>query len=363
MSSPRAPAFVCFTVLGVVGAVTWARRAPTVVSPARVAPSEPAAVVSEVIPATTASGSAPVSAPASAPAAVASASPDPCAIPAAPAPTDPLSTLFHVNRVHAIPDEYPVAGVPLWTPCNSPAPPTAWPSVDLICVPRKAALHGNEAMRQVAWESPAPSDHPTTHDGLPVGLKGRVGFGPMITAAGAEGLELKIRSAFRPIGTQAYVFQTWVNERLRLGMSPADAEHHANASSARPGHSEHQLGTTADLVHRDRDGMYYEGWDAERISTSPPMLWLAANAHRFGLVLSYGRETTHVTQYIWEPWHYRFVGVEAADFLHRCKLPLEAYLRARHGDPEPPPFELPTPAAASSVAAPRGKPRLSAHGG
>ncbi|RYE77147.1 MAG: hypothetical protein EOO74_07365, partial [Myxococcales bacterium] len=149
----------------------------------------------------------------------------------------------------------------------------------------------------------------------------------------------------------------WVNERLRRGLSPAEAERHANASSARPGHSEHQLGTTADLVHRDTDGMFYEGWESARIADSAPMRWLAANAHRFGLALSYGRETTAVTQYIWEPWHYRFVGVEAADTLHRCDLALEAYLRARYGEPEPPAFELPAPEATP----PAGGKRKTAH--
>jgi LAS superfamily LD-carboxypeptidase LdcB len=81
----------------------------------------------------------------------------------------------------------------------------------------------------------------------------------------------------------------------------------ANTFSADQGYSEHQLGTTVDLITTGLGGQLY-GFDE-----MPAYTWLRNNAHRFGFTLSYPKDNTH---YIFEPWHWRFVGVALATKLH-----------------------------------------------
>lgn len=213
-----------------------------------------------------------------------------------------------------------------------------------MCLPPSAWLQTAEALRRVAWRSPAPAGLSRTFDGLPVGFEGEVGFGAMFEAARRAGHELRVRSGFRPHDSQHSIFRSWVRAEQARGRGEGDATLRASAYSARPGHSEHQLGTTADLVFRVPHGRMYEGWDPEFIADSAPMRWVAANAHRFGLVLSYGRGKTHATQYVWEPWHYRFVGVEVADAMRRCGLSTEEFLNARYRAGKQPDYLLIDPA-------------------
>lgn len=258
-----------------------------------------------------------------------------------PPPSDPHDLLFHVNRARSIPAEFPLGIPSYWTPCLGNPPKNLIHHVrDFICLPRKYMLRASEALRKQAWDSPAPP-MTQTHDGLPVGGDGRVGVRPLLDAALRAGYELRIRSGFRPYLSQVVIFRSWVRQQQILGFSEVEAEHRASASSAHAGHSEHQLGTTVDIVYREPSGRFYEGWDAQKMAASEPMQWVETHAHRFGLVISYDRETTKVTQYVWEPWHLRFVGVEAADEIHRRKISLEAFLQERYGVAPPPPFALP----------------------
>jgi hypothetical protein len=255
-------------------------------------------------------------------------------------PTDPADLLFYVNRWRSIPADFPLSTYSPWTPCLGALPRHLAPRArDLRCLPRRSTIRGEEALRQVAWDAPAPQGK--THDGLPVGFEGRVGFGPMLEAALREGHEIKIRSGFRPHVSQATIFRSWVRQQRSLGFAQDEAERRAAASSAHAGHSEHQLGTTADLVYREPRGTFYEGWDPQRIAASAPMRWVHDNARRFGLVISYDRGSSDITQYVWEPWHLRFVGVAVADELHRRGMPLEAWMQERYGAEPPPPYTLP----------------------
>ena len=121
----------------------------------------------------------------------------------------------------------------------------------------------------------------------------------LLQAARAAGHELRLESAFRSYQDQARVF--------------ADIKEPGRA--ARPGHSEHQLGTVADL----------------RLPTSAAIDWLAAHAPDFGFALSYPPGKQKLTGYRPEPWHLRFVGRELAAELHGKHLILEEYFRAQPG--------------------------------
>lgn len=246
-------------------------------------------------------------------------------------PEDPRDPLFLVNRVAAIPAEFPFSPTSIWTPCSWEASPTK--DHDFVCLPSPYVLRTREALRKIAFESPAPADVTTTFDGLPVGRAGKIGFRPLLDAAREAGHHVWIRSGFRSYATQRATFHMWIQHALVNGYDRESAQRKVTQSSAHAGHSEHQLGTTVDLVFLKPGGAVYEGWDPDVFEESAAMKWIAANAHRFGVVLTYAKDKTEVTQYKYEPWHYRFVGVEAAGWAKRCNLSTEELLQARYGEP------------------------------
>jgi D-alanyl-D-alanine carboxypeptidase len=136
----------------------------------------------------------------------------------------------------------------------------------------------------------------------PTGLSARLVIMSDFKALCAEGKkaghDYYVFSAYRSFATQIQTYQYWVQT---LG------EKEANRSSAKAGHSEHQLGTTLDISASDFQGDVYADF-----GDSAAGIWLAANAHRFGFVMSYAKETEAVTGYMYEPWHFRYVGREVA---------------------------------------------------
>ena len=235
----------------------------------------------------------------------------------------------------------PAIPVSIWSPCPDPngaVIPFPGGDHDLTCLPALYTYNTREAMRRPAFESPAPGEPALTFDGLPVGRLGKIGFKALMDAARDAGHGVFVRSAFRAHAMQSATFSMWVSREVMAGRSREEATRRVSASSARAGHSEHQLGTTADLVYRTPQATIYDGWDPETIASSPPMQWVAANAHRFGIVLTYDRDHVEVTQYVWEPWHYRFVGVEAANTMKECGLTTEEFLQRRYAAEPPPPY-------------------------
>ncbi len=132
-------------------------------------------------------------------------------------------------------------------------------------------------------------------------------------ALAEQGFELRARSVYRSFKNQCFTFDYWVEEK---------GEAHADRYSARPGRSQHQLGTTVDITAESW------GWQIEpEVATTPEAAWLAGNAGRFGFALSYPDGVEETTGYGFEPWHFRYIGVEAAAEMEAKGLILEAYLR------------------------------------
>lgn len=153
-------------------------------------------------------------------------------------------------------------------------------------------------------------------------LAARDAFGELSQAAmNEEGLDLRVRSAYRSYATQCVTFDVKVREN---GLA------HAERYSAFPGRSQHQLGTTVDITARSLR------WEIEpTMEGTPEDLWLSENAYRFGFVLAYPKGLESLTGYAYEPWHYRYVGLDAAHELEASGLPLETYLqRCLAGDAE-----------------------------
>lgn len=108
-----------------------------------------------------------------------------------------------------------------------------------------------------------------------------------------QGLHLRVSSAYRSFGTQANLKQSY---KVTYGSG-------ANTFSADQGYSEHQLGTTVDFSTVSLGGGLV-GFDK-----TSEYSWLLDNAYRYGFVISYPKENTY---YVFEPWHWRFVGVALA---------------------------------------------------
>lgn len=133
--------------------------------------------------------------------------------------------------------------------------------------------------------------------------------------AAENGLELAVQSGYRSFAYQRDVHAGWV---AALG------EERARRVSARPGHSEHQLGTAVDL----RSAAGPPAWELDDWAATHEGAWVAANAHRFGFVMSYPEGAEAITCYDYEPWHYRWIGRGLAERVQRSGLPLRAWLLA-----------------------------------
>ncbi|HEV8654874.1 MAG TPA: M15 family metallopeptidase [Candidatus Limnocylindria bacterium] len=130
-------------------------------------------------------------------------------------------------------------------------------------------------------------------------------------AALAAGQRLVVVSAYRSYEQQAQTFDYW----SRVG-----GYDQALRTSARPGHSEHQLGTAIDFGDGTAAPWEYADW-----AKTPTGSWLASHAADFGFVMSYPKGQTGVTCYGYEPWHYRYVGIELAKTLVASGLSLREF--------------------------------------
>lgn len=233
-----------------------------------------------------------------------------CAAPVLPSTTPPLATSPRApSQVPSSSSSHPLAEPPPALPDSgtaaaaaaTPAPPLTSPAgadlprLDWVnparCLP-SCSFHPGPALVRVNDHGQADPRGRHRVDGaaLPSLRK-------LLSQAEAAGHPIRMTSAFRSYAEQARVFRT-TKERGR---------------AARPGHSEHQLGTAIDL----------------RLPSGAAILWLATHAREQGFVLSYPAAKQRLTGYRPEPWHVRFVGVEIADELHRQGGTLEELFRRR----------------------------------
>ena len=160
----------------------------------------------------------------------------------------------------------------------------------------------------------------------------------MARAARAAGARLAVQSAFRSYSTQKSTFAYW---------SRVSGYSAALRSSARAGHSEHQLGTTIDF--RSYGGSapwYYSDW-----GTTKAGAWLKKNAWKYGFVMAYPKGKMSVTCYAYEPWHYRYMGRSEAAKVRSSGLTLRQYLWRQQTAPAPTPTPTPTPTSSAPPSA------------
>jgi LAS superfamily LD-carboxypeptidase LdcB len=114
----------------------------------------------------------------------------------------------------------------------------------------------------------------------------------ILDAARKDGVSIKILSAYRSYAQQVHAYLHAVGS---AGLQ--------QRASAKPGHSEHQLGTTVDLGGDDP-----KFWFRQEFAATPAGAWLRENTGRFGFVQSFREDNENQTGYMPEPWHFRYVG-------------------------------------------------------
>lgn len=168
----------------------------------------------------------------------------------------------------------------------------------------------------------------------------------MAADARANGIPLIVQSAYRSYGAQASTFREWVR---KIGLT------RATLSSAKAGHSEHQLGTALDFK-TPRGPVPWE--DYPRWERTPTSRWLAANAWRYGFVMSYPKGALATTCYLYEPWHYRYVGRDTARQIYEAGNPPRIWmLNPPTPSPSPTPTQTATPTP-TPTAQPTAQPTL-----
>ena len=139
----------------------------------------------------------------------------------------------------------------------------------------------------------------------------------------AEGFDdIFVTSAYRSYAYQSGLFDTYINQEMAAAPSISREEAKARVLrySAYPGTSEHQTGLCVDLMTNSMREL------DETFADHPVYDWLRENAWKFGFILRFPADKVPLTGYDFEPWHYRFVGRQAAYEIHTEGLCLEEYL-------------------------------------
>ncbi len=150
----------------------------------------------------------------------------------------------------------------------------------------------------------------------------------MMAAMKADGVsDVYVTSAFRSYTKQQELYEGYVQDHMDEGMSRKQAEAMASTYSARAGQSEHQSGLCVDFTTNSMSGALEV--EFERTAA---FRWLTENAWKYGFILRYPKaeKKIAITGYDYEPWHYRFVGLDAAEEIDRRRLTLEEYLEEYH---------------------------------
>ena len=137
----------------------------------------------------------------------------------------------------------------------------------------------------------------------------------MFDDARAEGVYPIVRDGYRTAEEQQELMDEKIQAYVNEGYSRADAKKAAEDWVAIPGTSEHQLGSAVDI-----------NADKAKCSNEEVYAWLAENAHEYGFILRYPQGKEDLTGISYEPWHYRYVGIEVAQAIYQQCVCLEEYV-------------------------------------
>ena len=145
----------------------------------------------------------------------------------------------------------------------------------------------------------------------------------MIASAQSEGIALLIVSGYRPAWRQSELHNQQIERFLGQGHSREEAVAVASTIVLPPGTSEHQTGLAVDILTPN-----HQTFD-DAFAYTPAGRWLAENSWRYGFILRYPRDSIEITGVIYEPWHFRYVGIEHAQAIFEGGYIFEEYLAGR----------------------------------
>lgn len=146
-----------------------------------------------------------------------------------------------------------------------------------------------------------------------------------LAAAKADGYTLQVISGYRTFARSAVLLENEVQAQMKYnGYSREKAEQVAATRVAPPGTSEHNTGLAVDILSGD----YYNHHSQieESFEYDAEAAWMKAHCAEYGFILRYPKDKQDVTGIIFEPWHFRYVGVEIATYIMENGLTLEEYL-------------------------------------
>lgn len=146
----------------------------------------------------------------------------------------------------------------------------------------------------------------------------------MLSDCADAGFDPYVCSAYRTQADQEYLFERKVKYYLEKGYEQEEAEEQAGTSVAVPGTSEHQLGLAVDIIERDYPYLN------EKQAQTETQKWLMEHCWEYGFILRYPVGSSEITGIIYEPWHYRYVGLDMALELRDLGITLEEYLQFTH---------------------------------
>ncbi len=142
----------------------------------------------------------------------------------------------------------------------------------------------------------------------------------MLEACRRAGGKPVVAASFRTWGAQERAWEEALDAMVRGGLSREQAEQRLERQTELPGYSEHQLGLAVDIEE--------QGSEPEKAQQADTLTlrWLQENSWRYGFILRYPENKTEITGKDYRPWHYRYVGREAAEQIHELDLSLEEYI-------------------------------------
>lgn len=140
----------------------------------------------------------------------------------------------------------------------------------------------------------------------------RAAFQELAAEASLSGYDLVAFSTYR-----SYDYQTQLYDRYVTN----DGQEAADRYSARPGYSEHQTGLAFDIGEK----LFEQHFARESFGETAAGRWVAANAYKYGFIMRYPKGSEKITGYMYEPWHFRYIGVELAGKVYQSNETLEEF--------------------------------------
>ena len=136
----------------------------------------------------------------------------------------------------------------------------------------------------------------------------------MAAAASADGVKLTLASGYVAPSRQQRLYDKQVETLMNGGLSQAEAALKASYTVLPPRCSEANYGLSVDI-----------GWTEDDFASSPAYVWLRANAAKYGFVERYTADKEEITHFRASPWHWRYVGADAAQYMREYNVSLEEY--------------------------------------